>query len=72
VIFSWNRASTLGAEMTISQRLPGSPALARASLGSLLYEFLKVSFLGFGGGIVLAHRAAVERRRWLTEGDFTG
>jgi hypothetical protein len=57
--------------MTISQRLPGSPALARASLGSLLYEFLKVAFLGFGGGIVLAHRAAVERRRWLTEGGFT-
>jgi chromate transporter len=61
----------MSAQMTISPRLPGSPALAHASLGSLFYEFLKVSFLGFGGGIVLAHRAAVERRRWLTEGDFT-
>jgi len=47
-----------------------SQPLARASLGELFYEFLKVSLLGFGGGIVLAHRAAVERRRWLTEGDF--
>ena len=53
----------MSAQMTISPRLPGSPALAHASLGSLFYEFLKVSFLGFGGGIVLAHRAAVERRR---------
>jgi chromate transporter len=42
-----------------------------ASLGALFYEFLKVSLLGFGGGIVLAHRAAVERRRWLTEAEFT-
>src|ERR1700730_2051403 len=57
--------------MTISPRLPGSLALARASLGSLLYEFLKVSFLGFGGGIVLAHRGAVERRRGVTRGGFS-
>jgi chromate transporter len=45
-------------------------SLVRASLGELFCEFLKVSLLGFGGGIVLAHRAAVERQRWLTESDF--
>jgi chromate transporter len=47
-----------------------SRPLARASLGALFCEFLKISLLGFGGGIVLAHRAAVERRRWLSEGEF--
>jgi chromate transporter len=44
--------------------------LRPASLGALFGEFLKVSLLGFGGGIVLAHRAAVERQRWLTEAEF--
>jgi chromate transporter len=47
-----------------------SPARPRASLAALFYEFLKVSLLGFGGGIVLAHRSAVERRRWLTDLEF--
>lgn len=46
------------------------PASARASLGALFIEFIKISMLGFGGGIVLAHRCAVERRRWLTEAEF--
>jgi chromate transporter len=48
-----------------------SEPLRPASLGGLFGEFFKVSLLGFGGGIVLAHRAAVERRRWLTEAEFT-
>ena len=47
-----------------------STPLVPASLGGLFIEFFKVSLLGFGGGIVLAHRAAVERRRWLTETEF--
>jgi chromate transporter len=42
----------------------------RAPLGALFCEFLKVSLFGFGGGIVMAHRAAVEQRQWLTEGEF--
>ena len=42
----------------------------RASLPALFYEFLKVSFLGFGGGIVWAHRITVEQRGWLSEQDF--
>jgi chromate transporter len=41
-----------------------------ASLGALFLEFLKVSLLGFGGGIVWAHRIAVEQRRWLSEAEF--
>jgi chromate transporter len=43
----------------------------QASLGAIFWEFFKISLLGFGGGIVLAHRCAVERRRWLTEAEFT-
>jgi chromate transporter len=47
------------------------PGLApRATLAALFYEFLKVSLLGFGGGIVWAHRIAVERRAWLSEDEF--
>jgi chromate transporter len=42
----------------------------RAALGALLWEFFKVSLLGAGGGIVLAHRCAVERRHWLSEAEF--
>ena len=50
---------------------PGEiPPLARASLGALFYEFLKISLLGFGGGIALTRRTAVERRRWLSDADF--
>lgn len=47
-----------------------SESVCPASLPALFCEFLKVSLLGFGGGIVLAHRAAVERHRWMTEADF--
>lgn len=47
-----------------------SEPLLPASLGGLFCEFLKVSLLGFGGGIALAQRAAVERRHWLTETEF--
>lgn len=45
-------------------------SLRPATLGALFSEFLKVSLLGFGGGIALAHRATVERRRWLSEAEF--
>src|SRR5271155_4866441 len=61
----------MSAKMMIGPPAPGLPPLACASLGSLFYEFLKVSFLGFGGGIALARRAVVEQRRWLSEADFT-
>jgi chromate transporter len=45
-------------------------AAPRASLGTLFVEFLKVSLFGFGGGVALAQRYAVERRRWLSEAEF--
>lgn len=47
------------------------PPAIHPPLGVLFLEFLKISFLGFGGGIALAHRIAVERRGWLTEAEFT-
>ena len=47
-----------------------SETLLPASLGGLFIEFFKVSLLGFGGGIALAQRAAVERRHWLTDAEF--
>ena len=42
----------------------------RATLAALFCDFVRVSLLGFGGGIVLAQRSAVERRGWLTEAEF--
>jgi chromate transport protein ChrA len=53
--------------VTIELPEEASAALNPASLSVLFVEFFKVSLLGFGGGIALAHRAAVERRRWLSE-----
>ncbi len=47
------------------------PSPRRVSLGTLFVECLKLSFLGFGGGIVLAHRAAVEKYAWMSEVEFT-
>jgi chromate transport protein ChrA len=42
----------------------------RVSLGALFTAFLRVSLRGFGGGIVWAHRIAVEQRRWINEEEF--
>jgi chromate transporter len=42
----------------------------RVLLGALFIAFLKVSLYGFGGGIVWAHRIAVEQRRWISEEEF--
>jgi chromate transporter len=43
----------------------------RVALRALFYEFLKVSLLASGGGIVWAHRITVDRRRWLSDAEFT-
>jgi chromate transporter len=51
--------------------MPPPQPRAQAPLGAVFWEFFKVSLLGFGGGIVLAHRYAVEKRRWLTDAEFT-
>jgi chromate transporter len=45
-------------------------SVASATLAALFVEFLKVSLCAFGGGLVWAHRGVVERRRWLSEGEF--
>lgn len=36
----------------------------------LALTFARISLLGFGGALPWAHRALVERRRWLTSADF--
>ena len=42
-----------------------------ASLGALFAAFAKVSFLGFGGGLVWARRVVVEQRQWTSDEEFT-
>jgi chromate transporter len=42
----------------------------RVSLGALFLAFLKVSLFGAGGGIVWAHRIAVDQRKWTSEEEF--
>jgi chromate transporter len=42
----------------------------RVTLGALFTEFLKVSLYGLGGGLLWAHRSAVEQRRWISEEEF--
>ena len=46
---------------------------ASYTLGQLLLYMLKLGSLGFGGPVALAgamHRDLVEKRRWITEGDY--
>ena len=40
------------------------------SIAALFIAFLTVSLCGFGGGLVWAHRIAVEQRRWTSEQEF--
>jgi chromate transporter len=49
-----------------------SPASSpRVTLRALFCEFLKVSLLASGGGIVWAHRITVDQRQWLNDAEFT-
>jgi chromate transporter len=41
------------------------------SLLELFIGFLEVTLSGFGGVLAWAHRTLVERRRWLSEAEFT-
>jgi chromate transporter len=43
----------------------------RVTLAALFVGFLKVSLLGFGGGLVWARRIVVERQRWVDDQGFT-
>ncbi len=40
------------------------------ALAALFVSFLKVSLLGFGGGLVWARRIVVERQRWMNDEEF--
>jgi chromate transporter len=42
----------------------------RVTLAALFVGFLKVSLLGFGGGLVWARRIVVERQRWVDDQEF--
>jgi chromate transporter len=42
----------------------------RVTLAALFVGFLKVSLLGFGGGLVWARRIVVERQRWVDDREF--
>src|SRR5713226_119622 len=46
-----------------------SPA-EQVTLGALFFGFLKVSLLGFGGGLVWARRIVVDQQRWLDDQEF--
>jgi chromate transporter len=54
----------------MSQMLETASAGARVRLSALFIGFLKVSLLGFGGGLVWARRVVVERQRWMNEQEF--
>jgi len=51
--------------------IDGPPVSPRVSIGALFRGFLIVGVSGFGGVMPFAHRMLVERRRWLTEREFT-
>ena len=40
------------------------------TLAALFVGFLKVSLLGFGGGLVWARRIVVDQKRWMDDRDF--
>ena len=42
----------------------------RVTLAALFIGFLKVSLLGFGGGLVWARRAVVDQKRWMDDREF--
>lgn len=42
----------------------------RVTLTALFFGFLKVSLLGFGGGLVWARRIVVERQGWVDDQEF--
>jgi chromate transporter len=48
-----------------------APRPGSAGLVDLFVAFLQISLSGFGGAINWAHRALVEKRRWMTDEDFT-
>src|ERR1700730_18722260 len=54
----------------MSQPVQASSPSERVALGTLFLSSLKVSLLGFGGGLVWARRIVVDRQRWLDDQEF--
>jgi chromate transporter len=52
------------------QQLEASSPSERVALRNLFLSFLRVSLLGFGGGLVWARRVVVEQQRWLDDREF--
>jgi chromate transporter len=48
-----------------------APRSGTEGLLDLFVAFMQISLSGFGGAINWAHRALVEKRRWMTDEDFT-
>jgi chromate transporter len=42
----------------------------RVTLAALFVGFLKVSLMGFGGGLIWARRIVVDQQRWLDDQEF--
>lgn len=56
----------------MSQAIEAGRPVERASLGALFLACLKVSLLGFGGGLVWARRIVVEQKAWMDDWEFAG
>jgi chromate transporter len=54
----------------MTQAMGVTRAEKRVALAALFVGFLKVSLLGFGGGLVWARRIAVDQQRWLDDHEF--
>jgi chromate transporter len=56
--------------MVMTQTAGAKRVEERVTLAALFVGFLKVSLLGFGGGLVWARRIVVDRQRWLDDQEF--
>jgi chromate transporter len=54
----------------MSQTAEASMPVERVALTALFVGFLKVSMLGFGGGLVWARRIVVEQKAWMDDREF--
>jgi chromate transporter len=52
------------------QPVEASSPRERVALGKLFLSFLKVSLLGFGGGLIWARRVVVEQQAWIDDQEF--
>jgi len=56
--------------VVMTQTMEAKRLAERVAVGALFVGFLKVSLLGFGGGLVWARRIVVERQRWMDDQEF--